>query len=920
VLTDHLNFIALGLGNGAVCAALALALVVSYRSSGVLNFATGALALHAAYTYAFLRNGQILVPVPGLTKTIDLSGPMGLLPAVVLTVLLEAVVGVLLYLIVFRQLRNHLPVAKAVASLGVMIVLTGAMDFQVGGDQVLVKPIFPRDSWAVGGVRVLSDRVYFVAAVFAIAAVLAAVYRFTRFGMATRAASETEVGALVSGVSPDAIALINWAISAAVAAIAGILIAPLVPLVPGTYTLFIVPALAAAVLGHFTSIFPAVIGGVVIGMLQAESVYLQSHYSWMPSSGTAELIPLIVVLVVLVVRGKPLPTRGMLIQATLGRAPRPHNVWVPVAVLAPLATVAMFALGDTYRAALMVSMIMAVISLSLVVVTGYVGQISLAQLTLAGAAGFLLSTFSSDWGIPFPVAPLMAALGATAIGVVVGLPALRIRGMLVAVVTLTLAVALEAVWFRNNDLNGGNAGAPIANPSLFGVDLGIGTGTAYPRPIFGLLVLAVLVATAVGVAKLRTSKLGSAMLAVKADERAAAAAGISVVRVKILGFAIGAFIAGLGGCLLAYKQTNVTFVSFSALLGLGLFATAFLAGITSVSGGLVAGLIALDGLFFVVVSRTVDVGKWYGVLSGIGLVVAVIRNPDGVVGPAHAKAEDRRQRRLAASAPSAPGLTVATSTAIPPVDTATPAAVGPPVAPMILELRDIGVDYGGVAALNNVSFSVSEGSIVGVIGPNGAGKTTLMDAIGGFAPATGLVTMASANLGGMAPHLRARRGLARTFQSLDLYEDLSVAENVMAGEHAARPDAPSLDEVLGLLDLLPWRDRTVRELSQGHRQLVSIARALASGPQVLLLDEPAAGLDATESQWLADRLRLVRAGGVTLLLVDHDMHFVLGLCDVIHVLDFGQLIASGPPERIRNDPVVTAAYLGGTHAEEVPVP
>ena len=933
-MTDHVNFVLLGLGNGAVFAALAMVLVVFYRSSGVLNFASGALALHAAYTYAFLRKGEFLVPIPGLPETVDLGSPVGLWPSIAITLALEAVVGVLLYALVFRPLRNHLAVAKAVASLGVMILLTAALNFQVGGDQVLVAPIFPVETWMQGDVRFLSDRIWFVVTILCLAGLLGALYKFTRFGVATRAAAETEVGALVTGLSPDRIAVVNWAMGAVVAGVAGILIAPLVPLVPGTYTLFIVPALAAAVLGRFSALAPAVLGGLAIGVLQSESVYLQNEYTWFPSSGVAEVIPLIVVLLVLVVRGRPLPTRGMLLQQTLGRAPRPHSIWLPLAVGLPLGVVALYAFDDSYRSALMVSLIFAIISLSMVVVTGYVGQISLAQMTLAGAAAFLLSTFSDSWGIPFPIAPLLAALGATVVGVLVGLPALRIRGMLVAVVTLTLAVALEAVWFRNNDLNGGTDGAPVANPSLFGIDLGIGTGRAFPRPEFGLLCLATLAVVAVGVAKLRVSRLGSAMLAVRANERSAAAAGISVVRVKIVGFAIASFIAGIGGCLLAYKQTNVTAVSFSALIGLGVFATAFLAGITSVSGGLTAGLIGAGGLAFLFLERFIEIGEWYGIVSGVLLIFTVIKNPDGLVGPAHASIERRRQTQLARRSftepePTAPeAVPSAVADAVVPVVPVVPdvPAVSPTSAngehehPALLSVRELRVRYGGVVALDGASFDVVPGRIVGIIGPNGAGKTTLIDALCGFTGYTGQVELDGRILDGMPPHQRARIGLGRTFQGIDLYEDLTVEENVMVGQYVRRDGAPDLHDLLHSLGLPDRRETNVRELSQGHRQLVSIARALAAGPRVVLLDEPAAGLDSTESMWLADRLRAVRDSGVAIVLVDHDMHLVLGLCDEIHVLDFGRQIASGPPEDIRANRLVAEAYLGSSHAEEVPTP
>jgi sulfate-transporting ATPase len=916
-MAEHINFLLLGLGNGAVFAALAMALVVTYRSSGVLNFATGALALHGAYTYAFLRQGQLLNPIPPFPATFDLGTKLDFLPALLITLLIEALVGVILYAVVFRWLRNAVPVARAVASLGVMVVLTALVAEQAGTNQTLVAPIFPSKTFTFGDVRVVGDRLWFAVTIVAVALALAAVYRFTSFGLATRAASESEVGALVSGVSPERVALVNWAISAAVAGLAGVLIAPLTPLLPGTYTLFIVPALAAAVLGRFSALTPAVLGGLALGMLQSESIFLKRDLSWLPKSGTAELIPLVLVLVVLLVRSKPLPTRGMLLQQTLGRAPRPHNLLLPSIAGSAAGVIALFALHGSFRAALIYSFIVATITLSLVVVTGYAGQISLAQLTLAGVAGFLLSGMTTSWSIPFPIAPILAALGATAIGVVVGLPALRIRGLLVGVVTLTLAVCLEAVWFRNNDFNGGTTGAKVVPPKLFGLDLGIGSGEGYPRPAFGLLCLGVLVLVALGVAKLRTSSLGSAMLAVRANERSAAASGISVVRVKLLGFGIGAFIAGLGGSLLAYQQQTVTFQSFSALGGLDLFTTAYLAGITSVSGGVLAGGIAASGIFFVIVDRNVDVGHWFTILTGAGVIVTVIRNPEGLVGPAHRALARRRAGRLRRRAAAAPPVRAPAGAAVP--------APKPGPATTLLDVTGLTVKYGGVTAVDDVSFTVTESAIVGLIGPNGAGKTTTMDALCGFAPHRGHVTLSGARLDGREPHRRVHAGLGRTFQGMDLYEDLSVAENVVVGQYVRarllrRHDYRDVDRVLDELGLLSLRDETVSELSQGQRQLVSVARALVGRPRLLLLDEPAGGLDTTESTWLADRLRAVRDAGTTILLIDHDMSLVLGLCDLIHVMVFGRLIASGSPSDVRADRNVTEAYLGTTHAEPVATP
>ncbi|MEV8544098.1 branched-chain amino acid ABC transporter permease/ATP-binding protein [Streptomyces sp. NPDC051572] len=915
-MSQYVVFLLLGLGSGAVFGALALALVLTFRSSGVVNFATGAIALYSAYTYAFLRQGELLVPLPGMPKKVGLGGALGLFPAMVISLVLAALLGVVLYGLVFRPLRTAPPVAKAVASIGVMLVIQAVLAAAVGTGAVSVKAILPNDPVSWGGSLLPGDRLWFAAVIVVLTVVLALVFRLTRFGLTARAVAESEKGALVSGLSPERIAVANWALSSAVAGLSGILIAPIVPLVPVSYTLFIVPALAAALVGNFTALIPAVGAGLVIGMLQSEVQFLQGKWSWLPQAGLAQLVPLAVILAYLVVRGRPLPTRGSLIQQALGRAPRPDLILVPAVVSTALAVVVLFATTGSIRAAVITSLTLAVISLSLVVVTGFAGQISLAQLTLAGVGAFSLSRLSVDWGVPFPFAPLLAALAATVIGVVIGLPALRIRGLPAAVVTVALAVALEAFWFRNTQLNGGLGGSKVPSPRLFGIDLGIGAGDDYPRIPFALLCLVVLLLVGLGVAWLRRSRLGAAMLAVRANERSAAAAGIDVARTKIVAFAIGAFIAGLGGALLGYQQTVADAEMFTAIGGLGLFATAYLAGITSLSGGLVAGVMGAGGLLPVLLDRALSLGEWYDVIMGIGLVLTVITNPEGLVGPAHElSARLRRKRRPSALGQDADVLAESAPSSRPPV---------PEPGEVLLAVRDVGVRYGGVVAVDSVSFDVRSGEIVGVIGPNGAGKTTLLDAISGYNRSTGTVEFDGRVISSLKPHQRGRAGLGRTFQGIELYEDLSVEENVLVGEAAALHGGDHVGSTQGLelrnrlfetLHLSRFRSQPARELSQGRRQLVSIARALAGRPRMLLLDEPAAGLDSSESRWLGDRLRAVRADGVTVLLIDHDMGLVLDVCDRIVVLDIGKVIADGTPAEIKADPRVATAYLGATNVD-----
>ena len=243
----------------------------------------------------------------------------------------------------------------------------------------------------------------------------------------------------------------------------------------------------------------------------------------------------------------------------------------------------------------------------------------------------------------------------------------------------------------------------------------------------------------------------------------------------------------------------------------------------------------------------------------------------------------------------------------------------------LLSVRNLTVRFGGVHALDNVDFDVAEGELFGLIGPNGAGKTTTIEAISGFLPnATGSVDFAGRPLTGLAPHRRAQLGLVRTFQAIELFDDLTIRENLITAAHRRtwwqslgdlvaprrNSDVAVVDRVLELLDLTAVADQRPPELSQGQRKLAGVARSLACSPRLVLLDEPAAGLDSDESLALGDRLRAVVDSGVTVVLVDHDMGLVLGACDRIVVLDFGKVLAAGTPAEIRADERVIAAYLG----------
>jgi sulfate-transporting ATPase len=301
------------------------------------------------------------------------------------------------------------------------------------------------------------------------------------------------------------------------------------------------------------------------------------------------------------------------------------------------------------------------------------------------------------------------------------------------------------------------------------------------------------------------------------------------------------------------------------------------------------------------------------------VIVVLMKNPEGTASAGHELADRfaawRSKRKSGDEGADASTATVAR-----------PAAsqrVAPPAdAPAVLEVQDLIVRYGGVVAVANLSLRVPAGGIVGLIGPNGAGKTSAIDAITGFARASGVVRLGDQRIEGLPAHKRVRQGLGRTFQSLELYDDLTVEENVGAATVGAKGEARhgAVARALDLVGITELRGREAGGLSQGERQLVSIARACAADPQVLLLDEPAAGLDTTESRWLGERIRNIAMTGTGVLLVDHDVALVLGICDHVYVLDFGSVIAEGDPASIRTDQAVAAAYLGTVHDSTAAAP
>jgi branched-chain amino acid transport system permease protein len=405
---------------------------------------------------------------------------------------------------------------------------------------------------------------------------------------------------------------------------------------PFNYSLFVVPALAAALAGRLRSFGVAMAVGLAIGMFEGLAVHLVSR-RMVPNfllGGVDAVVPFVAIVVVLVVFGRSVPDRGTVLDPRHPRVPTARRRPVAASLAVAVAAWLLVAGEAGTRLALITSLMVALVALSIVVLTGLLGQVSLAQLTLVGFCAFALARVSTDWGVPFPFAPVLAIAATTTLGVVISLPALRIRGIQVAIVTLAAAVAIEQLLFRNPAFTGHGGLSHVDAPELFGHSFGIIGPGAYPYRPFGLFVLVLFVGAAAMVVNVRNGAFGRRMLAVRANERAAAASGVDVARVKMQAAALSSFIAALAGLVFAYKNVDFSWSGLESSRGLQLLALAYLGGVTSVSGSVIAGLLAPSGLIIVALGSPPAAGQQL-VLSGLGLLLVTIRFPSGLaaVGP-----------------------------------------------------------------------------------------------------------------------------------------------------------------------------------------------------------------------------------------------------------------------------------------------
>ncbi|MGU3546452.1 branched-chain amino acid ABC transporter ATP-binding protein/permease [Methylobacterium sp. A52T] len=533
----------------------------------------------------------------------------------------------------------------------------------------------------------------------------------------------------------------------------------------------------------------------------------------------------------------------------------------------------------------------AIAVIGLTVVLGLCGQINLAQAAFFGIGAYAVGLGTVDGGLNFWIC-LITGLGlAVVLGAALGASTLRLGGHYLAMVTISFQQILTLVLTNWIPVTHGPDGVPnIRRPALFA------DGQSY-------LALCVLVLAVVGwlVWHMPRTRLGRAMRAVRDNELAAGVSGIDIYRTKVAAFALGALLAGLGGGLFAGSFTYISPDQFAFAESIVFLTMALLGGVGSPVGAVIGTALLIlipEWLRFLK-----EIPGLYLAIYGLAVILIVVFMPDGIWG--FLGDQVRRLRRSRPVPPPAAELTL---------------SQGEPSAAPMLEVSDLSKHFGGLKAVDAVSFTVARGGIHALIGPNGSGKTTTLNVLSGlYSPTGGTVRLAGQDVTRLSPHRRAAAGIGRTFQNIRLFRSMSALENVVIG--AERPNNPSgardraslearARAALAFVGLEERALEPISGFSYGHQRLIEIARALAGNPALLLLDEPAAGLNSSEKNALTVLLRRMAAKGLTILIIDHDMTLVSDVASHVTVLNFGRRIADGVTATVLREPAVIQAYLG----------
>jgi len=577
-------------------------------------------------------------------------------------------------------------------------------------------------------------------------------------------------------------------------------------------------------------------------------------------------------------------------------------------------------LSPTRSIQLGVAVCTAAAALSLNVLMGYAGQISLGHGAFLGIGAFTSGLLTAKGPqVPFFVGLAAAAVLGGAFAFLLGLPSLRLRGLYLTIATVGFAFMMQESLFKWRTLTGGSAGLELPRPRA-------GTFSFINNADYLAVILVLLLGICLIDGNMVRSKLGRAWLAIRWDEQVAQSFGIDVARYKLQAFVIAGAFGGVAGAMYGHliqfvSSTTFGFETFSLLLVI----IVVVGGLGSRSGVLLA------AITFAFLPRLLTAIKGWDLLIGpVLLLDVVVRHPKGL-GAALLERRAERKRKAAGS------IVVAPADQSMPKLPSMPRPTGLPARPEVLdgtpllEVRNVSVRFGGLQALDDVSLTVPKGSIVGLIGPNGAGKTTFFNTVSGLVrPLSGSVHLLGQDITRRPPHERVGMGIGRTFQLIGLAKDLTVRDNFLLAQHLiagystvasmlALPRSARVERELGeradqaieALGFERFRDTPVASLSHGQQRIVELGCALVTAPDLLLLDEPSAGMSPAASESLAERLRDIRDElGRTVLLIEHNIPLVLDVCDEINVLNFGQLLAHGTTAEIASDPLVLGAYFG----------
>jgi ABC-type branched-subunit amino acid transport system ATPase component/ABC-type branched-subunit amino acid transport system permease subunit len=914
-----------GLVSGLVFGLLAMGIVLVYRATRVINFAVGNMGIVGA----------------GLTALLAVQYGVPFWISVAAGLLLGTAYGAVIELVVVRRLFTAPRVIVLVATIGVaqlsQAILSAYPDIEEPGAP------FPQAFGSVsevGDIRIAGPQLSILLVVPLVALGLSWFLARTATGKSVKAAAENPDLARLAGISPKRVSTIVWAIAGALATLSLGLMAgqagsasDLATLGPST----LVRALAAAVIAGMVSFRWAFLAGIAIGLVQASV-----SFNFLDQPGLMDFLVLLGVLVAVYFQSRQSSAETQTFSFVPKQRPIPErlrSVWwvrnlnrMGFVVLGAVAVVVPMVVTQPSRHLLYTTiLVFALAGLSLTVLTGWAGQLSLGQMAFAGIGAFLAAgfhrglNFDVGWhdtrmkagieALPYGPSILLAALVTAGVAAVVGLSALRVRGLLLAVSTFAFALAAQQYLYNRPILTGDYSGSvPFARTDVFGLD--VGAQRSWYFVVLGALALTTLV-----VGRLRRTGIGRTTIGVRDNPNGASAYTVASTRVKLRAFALAGGIAGLAGALLAGALQQIPKDQFFTVdNSLLLVAVVVIGGLGSVAGPILGALWVVGLPSFFPGNDLVPL-----LTSSVGLLVLLLYFPGGLVQIGYSVRDGLlgwAEKRLG-PAPAKQQQTVPVSLARPERDAL--AVVGP-----VLQTRDVRVTFGGITAVDGVSIEVRAGEIVGLIGTNGAGKSTLMNAVGGYLPSSGTVELLGEDISALRPAARARRGLGRTFQAAALFPELTVRETVqlaLEARHrtgmlssalflprslrAEKVRATEADELVDFLGLGRYAQAYISDLSTGTRRIVELAGLLALDARVLCLDEPTAGLAQRETEAFGPLIREIqRELGASVLVIEHDMPLIMGISDRVYCLDLGRLIAEGPPELVRDDAKVVASYLG----------